>query len=105
MITLRFTHKENQYRAVSDGHADYNTGNDIVCAAVSAIMFTLIGSLANLTENSSQLRNIVEDGHMDIRFRAVNETDRYVAALLFNSAIIGVAQICEKYPDHVGIIK
>lgn len=104
MIAVKITRKDGQYRAVSSGHADYNPGNDIVCASVSTIMFTLMGAVENLTDAGLR-HNSVEGGHIDIRCKPMSETDKYVAALLFNAAIIGVLQVQEKYPDCVQLIK
>lgn len=38
-ICLKIT--ENTYRFEASGHADFNPGNDIVCAAVSCLTYTL----------------------------------------------------------------
>lgn len=80
-----------------EGHAGYDAeGKDIVCAAVSAVAYSLLGYLANLpgvradtTVNKGNLRVI--SGHGD----NVHEAYRLTA--------IGLRQISEKYPEHVQI--
>ncbi|MCR5483502.1 MAG: ribosomal-processing cysteine protease Prp [Bacilli bacterium] len=48
MIKIKF--KENLITIT--GHANYNDGNDIVCAAVSSIMYTTVNALLRIDENS-----------------------------------------------------
>ncbi len=48
MIKIKF--KENLITIT--GHANYNDGNDIVCASVSSIMYTTVNALLRIDENS-----------------------------------------------------
>lgn len=50
-----------------DGHAGYaKTGNDIICAAVSALAQNLVSSIEALTRDKILCQ--VKDGHMDIKW-------------------------------------
>lgn len=55
-----------------DGHADYaETGNDIICAAVSALSQSLIRSFETLTDDRVSYR--ITTGHMDISYKNLSE--------------------------------
>lgn len=50
-----------------DGHAGYaKTGNDIICAAVSALTQGLVHSLKALTDD--EISYHIADGHIDIEY-------------------------------------
>lgn len=100
MIRVKIRNENGHYSAVSDGHAGWCAGNDIVCAAVSAIMFTLMGAIENLSMAGLR-ENGIADGHIDISCKPKSDEDRFVASVLFNAAIIGILQLQEEYPDYV----
>ena len=75
-----------------DGHAGYaKTGNDIVCAAVSALAQGLAHSMKALTED--QVTFWVRDGHMKIQDKDPSEQ----AKLLIDSFFISVSDIQATY--------
>lgn len=82
-----------------DGHAGYaETGNDIVCAAVSALAQGLAHSLKALTEDQVIVR--VRNGHMEIQ----DENPSEQAKLLIDSFFIAVSDIQATYgEDYVKI--
>lgn len=81
------------------GHADYAShGNDIVCAAVSGIMYALIGWLENNNEYVGICDIDIGSGNVHI---FCDGTER--AAAVFDMASVGLEQIAYKYPDHVSI--
>lgn len=81
------------------GHANYaETGRDIVCAAVSALVQTLIQSVEELTADKIQYS--MQPGTVDINFGNLSEH----AQLLVNSFFVGVDMIASAYPDNVQII-
>ncbi len=102
MITVKISYKENVFRAVTDGHADFNPGNDIVCASVSALMFQLKGAVENLLDGGGK-RYRAEPGHFEVKYIAHNGDEGYKASIIYNSIIIGMLQIAETYPDHVRV--
>ena len=78
-----------------DGHAEYaKTGNDIVCAAVSALVQGLIHSLSALTND--QIRYRVAAGHVDIEYRNLSERGK----LLVDSFFIAVSDIQVTYGER-----
>lgn len=77
------------------GHA---TGSEQVCAAVSGIIFALAGYLANETSHA-EIRNLsIESGDVRMEFYA----DEHALGA-FETAVIGLAQIAEKYPEFAKI--
>ena len=80
------------------GHANYaETGKDIVCAGVTALVQGLIRSIENLT--GDKINYEISPGRVDIEFGNPSEE----GALLVDSFFIGVCQIADEYPDHVRI--
>jgi uncharacterized protein YsxB (DUF464 family) len=103
MIEVKITRKDNVFRAVTSGHADYNPGNDIVCAAVSAMMFQLKGAVENLLKGGVKKYDTV-DGRFDIRYISDSQENGFVASVIFNTVVIGMLQIQATYPGHVTVI-
>jgi uncharacterized protein YsxB (DUF464 family) len=97
MVSVTFSSDDGRYKLRLDGHAGYNPGNDIVCAAVSSIIFALEGWLANSREHIAQIFTMrCRPGDVEID---VSGDDTLRPA--FEMAYIGLAQIAETYPDNV----
>lgn len=104
MIKVQIGRENGVFRAISTGHADYQSGNDPICGAVSALMYMLAGSVKNLTSSGKQ-RNKIQSGSFDVRYSPGSNEDEAVAAVIFNTAIIGLAQVEAAHPDHLQINK
>lgn len=80
------------------GHSEYApNGKDIVCAAVSTLVCTLVNSLDALTGDKIEYR--ISDGTGIIRYGDLSEAGK----LLVDSFFIGISAISEQYPEHVRI--
>ena len=91
MITVTVT----PYGLTVDGHAGYaKTGNDIICAAVSALTQELIHALQALTEDPVIYQ--ITDGHIDIQYRDLSER----GALLVDSFFLAVSDIQLTYGER-----
>lgn len=78
-----------------DGHAGYaETGNDIICAAVSALAQGLIHSMESLTDDRISYR--IASGHVDIKYKNLSEQGK----LLIDSFFIAVSDIQMTYGDQ-----
>ena len=78
-----------------DGHAGYaETGNDIICAAVSALTQGLIRSMEALTDDRISYR--IASGHVDIKYKNLSEQGE----LLIDSFFIAVSDIQMTYGDQ-----
>lgn len=89
----------------AEGHSGYKkSGEDIVCAAVSALCFTLLETLRN--EQSSRhlnlVREIVGDGCMCIEVQPFSFAEERVQAIL-DTVYTGLSMLAEKYPEYVSI--
>lgn len=84
MIVVKIT----QTGLTVDGHAGYaKTGNDIICAAVSALAQGLIHSLEALTDDKIAYQ--IKDGHIDIEYENLSGQGK----LLIDSFFIAISDI------------
>ncbi len=82
----------------AEGHAGYNPGNDIVCAAISALMQTLYAAMDSVCHAAAEERH--SDGRMAVI--AYKERDnRKEAETLFHGVLCGLELIAEEYADCV----
>ena len=97
MITINYFRNGNSHKLTVDGHAGYSSsGNDIVCAAVSAISWTLIGYLVE--EEPEWTGGETGRGYMEVTCIGGEK-----AANAFDMAILGYRQIEQKYPHCVEV--
>ena len=91
--------KDKQIRAFQvAGHAGYaESGQDIVCSAVSALTITTINSLEAFTTQSFEIDQDEEDGVITVNFL---EDLNHDAALLMNSLILGLKSIENEYNNE-----
>lgn len=82
-----------------DGHAGYaKNGNDIICAAASALTQGLVHSLKSLTND--EISYHVAGGHVDIEYKDLSER----GCLLIDSFFIAVSDIQRTYgTDYVQV--
>jgi len=84
------------------GHAGYSTaGEDIVCSAVSAIVFTALGGLDEL----AGFRNFTEhDGFLECHVPDnLEETQKHIADIILKTMAIGLRQIEADYGKYIRI--
>lgn len=83
-----------------DGHAGYaETGNDIICAAVSVLAQNFVNSVGALTEDRMECQ--IWDGHMDIKWKSLSKQGE----LLADSFFIGICSIVNTYGERYVQIK
>ena len=79
----------------TNGHAGYaDKGQDIVCAAVSALTINTVNSLEQFTKEQFDLKSDETKGMIAVRF--THEPDEK-AALLLSSYELGMQGIAEHY--------
>ncbi len=94
---------------VIDGHANYaKYGEDIVCAAVSTLMFTLIGSLDEVLklDTKKYTYNINEDQvniSLNIDIKALTENERHDVRLLTSMFLTGIRGAIQDYDKYAKI--
>ena len=94
-----FKDSEQNARGVSlDGHAGYGEeGEDIVCAAVSALVLNMANSVETFTEDGFTGEAAVEGGGFSFRFTGEISPE---SKLLMDSLILGLNQIREEYGEQ-----
>ena len=97
MTTITFTKSStDSYKRVEcSGHAGFaDSGEDIVCAAISVLTINLINSLEKFTEDLFNLDQNEDDGYISISFEHDPSKD---ADLLLRSFELGVNSIFQEY--------
>ena len=86
---------------LSKGHAGYaEEGQDIVCAAVSALIITTVNSLEKLTDDKFDVQE--KDGFVSIHFR--NDLSER-GMLLMDSLLLGLTEIAGSYNNRYLTVK
>ena len=82
------------------GHAGYAPhGQDIVCAAISALVQTLIQSVEDLCTDTILYH--LQPGNVEIKYEPLS----HEAQVLFDAFMIGVYLFANSYPDNVVVEK
>ena len=82
------------------GHAGYAPhGQDIVCAAVSALLQTFLASVEEMT--TDKIKSEMAAGNAVVEYKSLSEKGQ----LLMNSFLLGVRMIADEYPDNVKLTK
>ena len=92
---------QNKYKECvgfqTEGHAEYaDPGQDIVCAAVSALIITTVNSLDAFTDEKIEVGE--DDGYVSIHFKTNPNTER--GKLLMDSLILGLTEIEHSYNNR-----
>lgn len=83
-------------RITIEGHSGYAPiGKDIVCAAVSVLVQTLIQSVESLT--TDKITYDMQPGKVDIKFWCLSDPSK----VLIDAFFIGINGIAEAYPENV----
>ena len=96
MITVTILKNQDIYKVFDcNGHAAYaDSGQDIVCAGVSALVINTINAIENLTDNAVDAESNEETGEIIFRFlTAPNEAGK----LLMDALVLGLEGIQDNY--------
>lgn len=87
------------YEMLAEGHAGAgkDAGYDMVCCAVSTLMFTLV---AALDVYGVEADGHAADGYLRIRAKP-NKQKRVQTATAFETVAAGMELLAGKYPEHV----
>ena len=95
MIEVRF--RPTEIRVT--GHAGAGPpGHDLVCAAISTLVETLVRSLEELTYD--KVKSDLQPGRADIEYRNLSPHGQW----LVDSFFVGVEGVAEAHPDFVRIL-
>ena len=103
MINITVKKRNGSYLDfLSRGHAGYaEEGQDIVCAAVSALIITTVNSLDEFTDEKIEVGE--DDGYVSIHFKTNPNTER--GKLLMDSLILGLTEIEHSYNNRYLTVK
>lgn len=97
MTHVFYNKDENGHELHIYGHALFdNEGRDIVCSAVSAIGFALLGFLENEANYSSDYAYLTESGKLSVSAASGERVDA-----AFDMTLIGLMQIANQYPQNL----
>ena len=81
------------------GHANYaETGKDIVCAGVTALVQGLIKSIEDFI--SDKIQYDITPGRADIHFKDLSGAGK----LLVDSFFLGICLIADDFPEHIKLL-
>lgn len=91
--------KRNSGSITVKGHAGYAPhGQDIVCAAVSTLVQTLVVSISEIT--TDEIQYDIHPGAVEIKYGNLSEQ----AQALVDSFFIGIRMIADTYPNNVQLV-
>ncbi|MEE0100341.1 MAG: ribosomal-processing cysteine protease Prp [Acutalibacteraceae bacterium] len=93
MITISVQKSKKKVQIDVDGHAHYHPGNDIVCAAVSALTFTLMQAVKD--HHAEKILDC-QSGKVHLVIRRTAGIDAVTEAI-----ITGYKLIAKNYPKNV----
>lgn len=102
MLTVTMVFEKNSMHLEAEGHAGYaRMGQDIVCAAASSLISTLMMALnAQLSHESRILFEDPRDGPLRIDCEPA-EDERHAAKMIYRTVACGIEALSFKYPDNV----
>ena len=85
----------------SIGHAEYaESGSDIVCAGVSALVIATVNSIEMLTEDRLESTASQETGEIHFRLKTFGHDGQ----LLFQSMVLGLEEMERNYSEYIDLI-
>ncbi|MDI3534214.1 MAG: uncharacterized protein PWQ82_579 [Thermosediminibacterales bacterium] len=105
MIKLKIERdRQNRILGFSvEGHAGFAPhGQDIVCAAVSALTLTAVLSLKKLLNLKLDFKN--SDGLLVCRLPEMDNDVRSKAEIIVNTMLIGIRETKKNYPEYIEVV-
>lgn len=104
MVEVTFTKGSHGFEGMKLlGHAEYDPGNDVVCAGISAVSQALVGTLQNL-KNIVFRTKIIESGNILIETGIfLDENVQRVVDAMYLTCFIGLLQIEQGYPEYLKV--
>jgi len=106
MIRVAFFHRADRIVGFeSEGHAGYaDSGSDIVCAAVSALLISCVNGLESVAHVTPTVRQNDEIGYLKAELpEALDEVQTHDAGIVLAVAEQGLHSIAQQYPEFVRV--
>ncbi|MDD6208844.1 MAG: ribosomal-processing cysteine protease Prp [Clostridiales bacterium] len=84
----------------TDGHAEFaDAGEDVVCAAVSALVLNAVNSIESFTEDHIVCTASEDGGRIDFR---IHSSVSHESEILLNSLFLGLEAVRDAYGEQYG---
>ena len=106
MICITVTESDGEYISVeSDGHAGYaEEGQDIICAAVSALVTMAEATINDVCGAKAKVRVKNEEARITLTLPASCDEEESVQAVLAGM-LIYLAGLRDEYPDYIEVLE
>lgn len=100
---IEVTYSKKRHKVTVTGHArSGQEGHDLVCAAVSALTYTLAANAENLRSHGQVSKAVIrlDPGDAVIKCRT---TDKYksVVSVIFDAICAGYDLLAQSYPENI----
>ncbi len=105
MTNVYFREYYDHYYITLRGHSGFSrNGEDIVCAGISTLAYTLLNVLSDeeASGNIKFIRNIVCDGFMHFEFSFFDFSKERIKGIV-DMCLTGLMMLEENYPEHIRI--
>ena len=103
MTKVYYREYYDRYLLIVEGHASFGEkGKDIVCSAVSILVYTLLNMLKD-EESDKRLklkREIVRDGYFCVEIEPFDFSKNRTKGII-DTVVMGLALLNQEYPDNV----
>ena len=103
MTTVFYREYYDRYLLIVEGHASFSEkGKDIVCSAVSILVYTLLNMLKD-EESDQRLklkREIVRDGYFCVEIEPFDFSKNRTKGII-DTVVMGLALLNQEYPENV----
>lgn len=102
MTRVQIKKTGDTYTITARGHADYNPGNDPVCAAISMLLFTLAQITEDLSSSNDAkiIKRTLKPGRVTMIIKSSTPYWEYA----IKTIMTGFELLEHQYPDHVALI-
>lgn len=102
MTKVTIWQEKDEHHIKIEGHAGYGeAGNDIVCAGISTLAYTMINELTNLEKHGVMSSYQLTDGKIHIIFSGDEKIFEPVESVI----ITGFEMISENFPDNLTLTR
>lgn len=104
MTTVTISKINNRIAGIKvSGHTDYDvSGEDIVCAALSAMTQTALLGLLSVAGISVKFDRDEEDGFLSFKLpENLSESQAHDAEIILQTMLIGVSDLAQGYSDFI----
>ena len=102
MTQITYRRHEDLVTISLDGHAEFNPGNDVVCASISTMTYQLLNTL-DMLQSEGKIKDFsydFGDGRAKAGFRVVDEN---TWSIVWKVISIGYENIADQYPNNLFI--